>query len=60
MLDGELQKRMRFLINIEAKADPKIVIKWLDEAKKELFVAFNTSKVETWHKLKKWFGESDG
>ena len=34
-----------------------ILISQIDEAKKEIFVAFNTSRVETWYKLKKWFGE---
>ena len=28
-----------------------------DEAKKEIFEAFDTNRIETWHKLKKWFGE---
>ena len=59
MTEGELQKRLDFLVNLPSKVDPKVMKKWVNEAKQEIFEAFDTSKVETWHKLKKWFGDAN-
>ena len=61
MTEGELKKRIEFKIFPpgvcgDYGAYRYVLLNLIDEAKKEIFEAFDTSRVETWHKLKKWFG----
>ncbi len=60
MGEGELQKRADLFMHIGFDDHPKEYLRWVEEAKKEIWEAITTTLpftyLEVYSTIKKWFG----